>query len=96
VDPRKRKAREIQGRIREVLLREWNPIGCGVPEDEYDAYIGGVYRLLAQGASTEQIAGHLAAVEHREIGFDVTPESLKEVAAKLNEIDVNLDNDNAT
>jgi hypothetical protein len=25
-----------------ILRHEWNPIGCAVPEDEYDRYIGGI------------------------------------------------------
>lgn len=96
MDARRRRAREIQEEIRSVFLREWNPIGFDVPRDEYDAYIGGVYRLLSQGARTADIAEHLASVEFREIGFEVSAESLHEVAAKLGEIDVGLGSDRAT
>ncbi len=48
------RAREIQRSIAEVLLRNWDPIGVrNVPQaqDEYDAYVGGVYRLIASGAT---------------------------------------------
>lgn len=37
---------EIQRQIREILMRDWDPIGVhGIPEaaDEYDMYIGGIY-----------------------------------------------------
>ena len=50
---RDKRAREVQNAIREVLIREWDPIHIqDVPEaqDEYDGYVGGVYRLLAGGA----------------------------------------------
>lgn len=52
--------------IRDLLLRQWDPIGINeVPEaaDEYDSYIGGVYDLLEQGASEADIANHLRAIE---------------------------------
>ncbi len=33
--------------IRRILVDDWDPIGIqgAGPEDEYDAYIGGLYRL---------------------------------------------------
>jgi hypothetical protein len=27
--------------IRRVLMPEWDPIGCGAPDDEYDSYFPG-------------------------------------------------------
>ncbi len=91
MDIRDRRAREIQDKIRAVLLEDWSPIGVPVPRDEYDGYIGSVYRLLYQKATVSEVAEHLASVEDREMGFQVSPESLSEVAAKLREIDVRLD-----
>ena len=52
------RAREIQRSIAEVLLRNWDPIGVrNVPQaqDEYDAYVGGVYRLIASGATAREL-----------------------------------------
>lgn len=94
MDARNRRAREIQEDIRTVLLRDWNPIGFDVPSDEYDAYIGGVYRLLSDGAPIAEIAAHLA--QAMQVGVDVSAESLHEVATKLREIDVGLGSDRAT
>src|SRR5215207_9520069 len=37
--------------------------------DEYDSYVGGVYRLLASGASCEQVAEHLAELERGPLGY---------------------------
>ena len=95
MDARNRRAREIQDAIRVVLLSEWDPIGCDVPRDEYDEYIGGVYSLLSQGASVADIAEHLASIEMGGNGLDVSAQSLHEVAVKLRKIDVDLGSDRA-
>lgn len=44
-----RRAKSCQDAIREVLMREWDPIGVtDVPEaqDKYDSYINQIYGLL--------------------------------------------------
>jgi hypothetical protein len=66
----KEKSREIRSHIRRVLMEEWDPIGVSdIPEaaDEYDGYIGGVYELLDDGASEQEIAAHLRGIEVREM-----------------------------
>ena len=93
MDPRDKRAREIQDSIREVLLRDWDPIHVqDIPEaqDEYDGYVGGVYRLLADGASEFMIATHLASVEREAMGFSTSAEALLPVARCLRQIDVRL------
>jgi len=43
------RAKQYHEAIRAILLKEWDPIGVShIPEaqDEYDRYVGGVYRLL--------------------------------------------------
>ena len=89
------RAREIQASIARLLMEEWDPIGVrDAPEatGEYDAYVGGVYRLLASGASTESIAEHLAAIERDHMGLEGAHRvSLLAVAAKLVRLDVCLD-----
>ena len=32
--------------INTILWQDWDPIGCGVPEDEYESYVWPVYKLL--------------------------------------------------
>jgi hypothetical protein len=42
----KYQSRENRARVREILMREWDPIGvAGSPEaaDEYDSYVGKVH-----------------------------------------------------
>ncbi|SRR5579883_471857 len=56
--------------IRQLLLREWDPIGiAGVgPDDEYDEYVGRVYSMLTNEAATEPaIANYLHRVAIREM-----------------------------
>ena len=40
--------------------------------DEYDSYVGGVYRLLASGGSLADIEAHLRDIEVRMMGYDKT------------------------
>ena len=71
MDERTKRAKAIQESIRQVLLNEWDPIGINdIPEaqDEYDGYVGGVYRLLASGASKE-IVQHLFRIEVETMGL---------------------------
>jgi hypothetical protein len=55
-----------------LLWATWDPIGVGVPLDEYDNYAPPVWTLLARGASEEEIASHLRDVRERmmEVGGD--------------------------
>jgi hypothetical protein len=91
---REDQAREIQRRIGEVLLRHWDPIGIAdVPEaqDEYQVYVGGVYRLLASGASSRQIAQHLVNIETSQLGFkDTDPKMLIPLAERLKRLEIGL------
>ena len=55
--------------IRRVLMAEWDPIGCGVPDDEYDSYIPVIYRLLQERVSAIQLSVHLQELETKEMGL---------------------------
>jgi hypothetical protein len=84
--PRRHRVAAIQDSIRKVLMDQWDPIGVrGVPEavDEYDPYIGRIYRILSEGESTAEVADLLASVEREEIGVSTSPEVRSHVAAKL-------------
>jgi len=54
--------------IRTILWRDWDPIGCGVPEDEYDDYVGPVYELLKRGADRARIHAYLLETATETIG----------------------------
>jgi hypothetical protein len=92
-DARDRKAKEIQDAIREVLYRDWDPLNvCDAgPKDEYDSYIGAIYRILASSPSREAVARELVRIESESMGFDqVKEEALLRVADKLLSIDIRL------
>lgn len=82
----------IQAAIREVLYRDWDPIGvCGIaPVDEYDSYIGSIYRLLSTAPTRESVAQELLKIEKECMGYDHAIESLLPVADKLLAIDIQL------
>ena len=64
--------KRAMSRIREILLRDWDPIGvASIPEaqDEYDSYVGQVYQLLVAGPSAETVANHLVRIETERMGL---------------------------
>jgi hypothetical protein len=75
-------------------MQDWDPIGLSdvtEAQGEYDAYVGGVYRLLASGASEDQIIEHLHKIESDTIGMPAANrECLRGVARKLRGLDVSL------
>jgi hypothetical protein len=73
----KRSCPKNRALIREILMREWDPIRirtiAGSREDEYDRYIDGIYALVAdRHPSEEKIAAYLLDVQSRRMGLRVT------------------------
>ena len=95
-DSKGRRAAEIQDSIRQILYREWDPIGvCGeAPEDEYDSYIAPVYRILVGGRSEQELVEFLFRTARDTIGVaSDTAEHLefgRPIARRLLELDVRL------
>jgi hypothetical protein len=46
-------------KVRAILHGEWDPIGCGVPLDEYDSYCWPVLKLLMAKASRAEVEAYL-------------------------------------
>ena len=69
--------------INTILWQDWDPIGCGVPEDEYESYVWPVYKLLINGASRETIAGYLRETADEVITVSVPENRLQLVVDKL-------------
>ena len=84
MDDRARCGREIQDRIGRILYEDWDPLNLrGVaPPDEYGSYVGGVYRLLASGATGEQVAEYLAELERGPFGYPDATAARNMVAAR--------------
>ena len=87
-----RRSKEVMASIRAILLADWDPIGVAAEHpSEYDSYVGGVYRLLANGASDEQIAQHLHQIEVEAMELNSPPVAqLLPIARKLKELKVDL------
>lgn len=86
-DNRKKRAREIQTAISQILYRDWDPFELSgiAPRDEYDSYIGDVYRILANSRSEEALIeylGRMSLVPDRD--------HLRSVTQKLLALDVEL------
>jgi len=89
---RSKKAVEIQESIRHILFYDWDPIGINNsgPDDEYDSYIGGIYRLLVSGADEYKIIERLYQLETNSMGLNGNRERLKDIAEKLMKLNVFL------
>jgi len=77
--------------IRDVLNREWDPIGVALPggvEDEYDSYAGKLAAMIRNQATDEQLLGYLewAEVENIGLGHPFDRERGKRVVAALRAI----------
>jgi len=96
MQPHQRRAREIQEEIGTVLWESWDPIGTrafGGPDDEYNGYVGGVYRLLANQVEDEVLAQHLMDLEVGIVGRSILPglsDRVARVVQRLRDIDVSL------
>jgi hypothetical protein len=88
--------REIEESIRQVLLRDWDPIGvCDNPKarDEYDGYIAPIYWMLMKSRSEDEIAKYLHKSKTKDIGlFDCfAGRRNRKIAQKLLALDVRGD-----
>lgn len=74
--------------VQKILWEDWDPIGCGVPQDEYDSYVPGVIQELRNGADAEELADHLRRVAKEMMSCTVPEDRLKLVVAKLLKLDL--------
>ena len=69
--------------IRTILHRDWDPVGCGVPMDEYDGYVWPVYALLIRNAGRDEVTAYLRWAADVRITCPVPEERLAAVVDKL-------------
>ena len=69
--------------IRKILWEDWDPIGCGVPKDEYDDYVGPVLRLLVKNEPALDVANYLRATAAETIACPVSEEKIAAAVGKL-------------
>jgi hypothetical protein len=56
--------------VADALHRHWDPIGSGVPADEYDSYAPVVTGMFEHGNTNREIATHLAQIEERSMRLE--------------------------
>ncbi len=72
--------------VKYLFWTEWDPIGCGVPADEYDAYAIHAFGMLKQGEGVEAVAAYLKHIEDDWITLGTTAETRLAVATKAAEL----------
>ncbi len=66
----KNAARILMDRVRDVINRDWNPIGVSdLPEDEYDGYIGPISSMIQNRSSDEEFLKYMQWVELEQMGL---------------------------
>jgi len=61
-----------------LLWEQWDPIGCGVPKDEYTSYARVVADKAARGETAEQIIDYLYWAESYNMGLTCTLEGVRQ------------------
>ena len=59
--------------LREIGWRDWNPIGAGLPADEYDTYLLNAAGQIVNDRSDDAVADYLVSVEIEQMGLDPAP-----------------------
>lgn len=81
------KRKELLQAVKEVLFREWDPIGVNsnpACSGEYDSYASGIVRLLQSEADEYKIAEHLRSLQRVSMGMSSANEERdREIASKL-------------
>lgn len=70
-------------RVQEILHRDWDPIGCGAPLDEYDRFAWSVLKLLQRQASREEVQTYLRLAADQAMQSPVREEMLAAVVDRL-------------
>jgi len=81
-------AREDGAKVRAILHGQWDPIGAGVPEDEYDSYVWPVLVLLMRRAGRPEVEEYLRWAANEEMKSPVPEDRLAQVLDRLMALDV--------
>jgi hypothetical protein len=66
-----------------LLWGAWDPIGAGVPLDEYAGYVPRIASLLGSRASRDAIANELERIARESMALDLEADVHREAAAKI-------------
>ena len=75
--------RDLFTRVQAILHADWDPIGCGVPLDEYDSFAWPVVRMLGESAGREALTRHLRWAADEAMRSPVPEERLAAVVERL-------------
>jgi len=76
----------LHGAVKDVLLREWDPIGIGredAARDEYDTYVAKICAFIAERRPVEEMIEYLLWVETEQMGLKADVERAQTVAGRL-------------
>ncbi|MBI3805323.1 MAG: hypothetical protein HY282_16355 [Nitrospirae bacterium] len=76
---------ELYNAINKILWEDWNPIGAGMPRDEYDSYVPQVFKLVLEGAPASKIAEHLHGSTVR-MGLTSSTSNYLSIAEKIQKL----------
>lgn len=80
------RAKLLHQKIGEILLKEWDPIGVqdiSEAQDEYDAYVSSLYKMLITGKSAQEIFDYLLWIETEHMGLSADRQHTEAIACKL-------------
>lgn len=81
--PEAKRANAAFDEVRAVLHGEWDPIGCGVPLDEYDSYAWPVLDLLKKKVGRAEVETYLRWAADEAMSSPVPEKRLAAVLDKL-------------
>jgi hypothetical protein len=83
-----KRAKADFAKVRAILHGEWDPIGCGVPDDEYDSYAWPVLAMLRRKADRSEVEVYLRWAADEAMECPVLEERLASVVDHLMVLDV--------
>ena len=86
--PELKRAKASFEKVRAILHGEWDPIGCGVPLDEYDSYCWPVLALLEREAGRGEVETYLRWAADENMQCPVPEKRLASVLDKLMALDL--------
>jgi hypothetical protein len=81
-------ARVDGAKVRAILHGQWDPIGAGVPADEYDSYVWPVLVLLMRRAERPEVEEYLRWAADVEMKSPVPEDRLAQVLDSLMVLEV--------
>jgi hypothetical protein len=79
-------ARIYHNAIRQILLKEWDPIGVSEiqeAQDEYDSYVGEIYKMLISRKPKHEIFDYLWWLETEHMGLTGNRQATEHFAERL-------------